>query len=202
MSTFVGHGLGAVTAYEALRHTCGLRKGWSARALVVVLAMAPDIDVVLGMLWPGVINHRGFTHSLLFAALLAALASPLLVKGSGPRRILGFLGLWVVCALHPLLDYLMACGPPVPLFWPLCDQSYLSPIQLVPTAYYARSMSGLWGLLSHGPTLRAMGLEVLMFLPLAVIASGAARRWGRGWVLAMLLASAVGWLVVYLQYNG
>lgn len=63
----------------------------------------------------------------------------------------------------------------------------------MPTAYYSRSLSGLAGLLQHGPTLRAVGLEVAMFLPLALLAGGAARGRGWGWKLVLLLVSAAGW---------
>ncbi len=203
MSTVAGHALAAVAAYEALRRPCRLAAGWPARLGVAALAVVPDLDVFTSMIWPRLSAHRGFSHSLAFAAILALAAAPLLVKGRGALVwLVGWLGLVLVCLAHPLLDYLMACGPAVPIGWPLWPGAHLSPIQLVPTAYYSRSLSGLAGLLRHGPTLRAVGLEVVMFLPLALLAGGATRGRGWGWKLVLLLVSAAGWGATLVLYGG
>lgn len=202
MSTVVGHSLAAVAAYEALRRPCGLAGTWPARFTVAVLAVVPDLDVITSIIWPRLTVHRGFSHSLAFAAILALAATPALARGPGARWLLGWLGLTVVCLVHPLLDYLMACGPAVPIGWPIWQEAYLSPIQLVPTAYYSRSLSGLWGLLQHGPTLKAMGLETVMFLPLALLAGGALQgRWW-GFKLGLLVVSLAGWAATLNIYGG
>ncbi len=72
----------------------------------MLAACLPDFDVVafkLGIAYHDAFGHRGFSHSLLFAAILGALAAlacrPL---HSGPLKA----GLWVALATasHSLLD--------------------------------------------------------------------------------------------------
>ncbi len=166
MSSLVGHGLAALAGYQLLKRPCRLPGGAGGAALALALGILPDLDVAAGILLGGQVAHRGLSHSLVFAAgaaLIAALACNLRRPANLPRA---WIGLLLVAAVHPFLDYLMACGPPVPLFWPWIKKGYLSPVQVVPTAYYSRSWQGLLALLHHGPTIRGMLLEVLIFLPL------------------------------------
>lgn len=202
MSTIAGHALAAVCVYEAVRRPCGLAAGWPARMGAAALGVAPDLDVLLAMVWPGMIGHRGFTHSLLFALMLAALATPLLAGKAGGRRLAGWLGLVLVCAVHPVLDYLMACGPAVPFFWPISKAAYLSPVQWAPTAYYSSSWQGLLGLFTHGPTLKAFALELVIFLPPTLLAARGPKRWGWLRSALLLLVSAGGVGATLYLYGG
>jgi len=170
MSSVVGHGLAGLAAYQALRRPCRLPGGAGGAALALALSLLPDLDVPALVLWPQVFSHRGFTHSLAFAGLAAGLAAWALTWRRRRDLARVWAGLAAVALTHPLLDYLMGCGPGVPWFWPLSSTGYLSPVQLVPTAYYSRTLGGLWGLLSHGPTLRGMALEAAIFLPLLLLA--------------------------------
>ncbi len=166
MSSLVGHGLAALAGYQLLKRPCRLPGGAGGVALALTLGILPDLDVAAGIVLGGQVAHRGLSHSLVFAAgeaLLLALACGLRRPAYLPRM---WLGLFLVADLHLLLDYLMACGPPVPLLWPWIKKGFLSPVQMVPTAYYSRSWQGLLALLHHGPTIRGMLLEVLIFLPL------------------------------------
>ena len=79
-------------------------------------------------------------------------------------------GLLVVALVHPLLDYLVGHGPGVPWFWPWDRTGYLSPVEVLPGAYYASSLQGLVSLLHHGPTQRTMLWEVAIFGPLLGLA--------------------------------
>ncbi|MBM7061212.1 metal-dependent hydrolase [Pseudomonas sp. UL073] len=92
-------------------------------------ACLPDADVLafqLGIAYADAFGHRGFSHSLLFAAgcgLFGALGSRWL--GCGPLKP----GLWVglACASHGLLDALTNGGLDVAFFWPWDAQRYFLP---------------------------------------------------------------------------
>jgi len=102
------------------------------------------------------------------------------------------------CALvHPVLDYLMGCGPPVPFLWPLSQRGWLSPVQLIPTAYYAASPAGLLRVALDARSWAGVGLEFLSLAPLwaAVRCRSVFAR--AGWVVT----SVVGFLLTYLPYD-
>jgi len=163
MATVIGHALAAMAAEGAVGGEARRPRALLAGA---VLAMLPDLDVPaaialkhFGLMLP----HRGFTHSLLFGIFLALLLWLAFFRARSPRALAG-LGLASLC--HPLLDFLMACGPPVPLFRPFSSQGFLSPVQLIPTAYFARSIPGLLHVLALPETWKGIALETLIFLPL------------------------------------
>ncbi|MCF8032512.1 MAG: metal-dependent hydrolase [Desulfarculaceae bacterium] len=170
MSSVVGHGLAGLAVYQALKRPCRLPGKTPGVLLALGLSLLPDLDVAALALWPGVFHHRGFTHSLVFALLAGGVAAVAVAWRRWENLPRAWLGLSLVAASHPLLDYLMGCGPGVPWLWPLSGEGFLSPVQVVPTAYYSRTLGGLWGLLSHGPTLRGMAQEAAIFLPLLGLA--------------------------------
>jgi len=91
----------------------------------IVLTILPDIDVVgfaAGVRYGSPLGHRGFTHSLLFAAL-AALTANAIVRGD--RRSL--LYLFLCAASHGLLDALTNGGMGVALLSPFSNRRYFFP---------------------------------------------------------------------------
>ncbi|BAK68207.1 hypothetical protein SLG_35320 [Sphingobium sp. SYK-6] len=83
------------------------------------LAAAPDLDVIgfrFGIGYASEWGHRGFSHSLAFAAAAAGL----LALSWRPARSIGaFVFLFLCMASHPLLDMLTDGGQGVALFWPV-----------------------------------------------------------------------------------
>lgn len=114
--------------------TCFYRPGvskrlWIAGALCSVL---PDIDVVgfhFGIHYRDFWGHRGFTHSLLFAALLATLVAILGFSRGSPRP--GFLWIWIylflATASHGFLDAMTDGGLGVAFFSPFNNARYFLP---------------------------------------------------------------------------
>lgn len=96
----------------------GLRKALLAGA---VLGTLPDLDVLIDYGDPisGMINHRGFSHSV-FVLTAAAGALTALIRRWWPSPDYGafrlFITLWLVFITHPLLDALTAYG--TQLYWP------------------------------------------------------------------------------------
>jgi inner membrane protein len=102
---------------------------WAIGALCSVV---PDLDVIgfqFGIRYGDFWGHRGFTHSLIFAALVAAVA--LLVAFScGPPSISRF-SLWMyfflATASHGLLDAMTDGGLGVAFFAPFDNRRYFLP---------------------------------------------------------------------------
>lgn len=77
---------------------------------------------------------------------------------------------------HLILDYLMGRGPEVHFFWPLSDRGYLSPVQIVPTAYYGLSGTALVDVLLSPATYFGIALELLIFVPLLYLPTAKTRE--------------------------
>jgi len=98
-----------------------------------VASMLPDLDVLafhLGFSYGSAFGHRGFTHSLAFAAVCAVL-------GASTHRWLetdyarAFAFLFVSMASHGLLDSFTDGGQGIALLWPFSDARYFAPAQVI-----------------------------------------------------------------------
>jgi inner membrane protein len=130
----------------------GLGRGIVSRRLLaagVVVAALPDLDVVTlhwGIPYASPLGHRGFSHSLLVAALVALL-------GAGAHRALrsGFAGafafLFVSMVSHGALDAFTDGGLGVAFLWPWSGQRFFAPAAW---RVIAVSPIGLTAFLSRG----------------------------------------------------
>ena len=100
-----------------------------------VCSMAPDLDVVgfaFGVHYEDLLGHRGLSHSLAFAALLAFAAQ--FTTRRGDRRWIWFY-LFLATASHGILDALTDGGLGVAFFSPVNLTRYffpVTPIQVSP----------------------------------------------------------------------
>ena len=117
-------------------------------ALGMLCAVIPDFDVIglkLGIAYDSPFGHRGFSHSLLFAALLAgsfSIALRTVVNAVPGWRV--FLFLFLCTASHGLLDALTNGGYGIAFFAPFTDNRYFfpwRPIQVSPLSI-TRFLSG------------------------------------------------------------
>lgn len=123
---------------------------WFAAMLCAVL---PDIDVIgfpLGVRYGDLWGHRGMTHSLLFAAIIAVCVAISLQKRRRERGMLALL-LLVVTASHGALDALTNGGLGVAFFSPFDPRRYFfpwRPILVSPIGmgglFSTRAMRVLW----------------------------------------------------------
>lgn len=133
----------------------------------VIVSAIPDLDVLgfkYGVAYASQFGHRGFTHSLMFALLIALLGTALFRQlRSTPGRTFGFL--FVSIASHGILDTLTNGGLGVELFWPFSDARFFAafrPIDVSPI--------GLTHLIS-GRGLTVIGSELLwVWLPVMTAA--------------------------------
>lgn len=104
------------------------------------LSLLPDIDVFgfrLGVDYAAPWGHRGATHSLVFALLVAIAA------GFGARRarlpvVRTTMTVGAVVASHPLLDTLTDGGLGCALFWPFSNERFFAPWRPLPVAPIGR----------------------------------------------------------------
>lgn len=86
-------------------------------------AMLPDADVLAfaaGIPYADAFGHRGASHSLAFAALVALLGA-LAHRPLRAHPAIAAAWLFACCASHPLLDALTNGGLGVALWWPFSD---------------------------------------------------------------------------------
>lgn len=94
----------------------------------IIFSMLPDADVVgfgFDINYADSWGHRGASHSLLFAAVAALLATALLRPDN--YRIAGVF-LFLSMASHGLLDTLTNGGLGAALFWPWSDVRIFAPV--------------------------------------------------------------------------
>lgn len=102
-------------------------------AVALVLAVLPDVDA-LGM-WAGIpyahpCGHRGFTHSLPLAAVLAGVGA-MCAPALGVAPWLAFAVLFVSAASHGLIDALTNGGLGVALFSPFSQRRHFLPWRVI-----------------------------------------------------------------------
>lgn len=125
--TPITHGLvGAALAQAA---PGGVRRGWTVVALTGI-AMLPDLDLLsfgLGIPYASPLGHRGVSHSLVFAAVIAGLVTPLLLRRGqrSPRDVLGvFLLAFAAVASHGVLDAATTGGEGVGFLLPFSEERF------------------------------------------------------------------------------
>ena len=202
MSSPIGHIFGALAAHQALDPLtpADAPSGRKGLLLIGVLSVLPDLDIAWGWIQgDGTIFHRGFTHSILFAAILAVLGNLIWFKSvEGFKRVGPMQALFAACLVHPLLDFLMGCGPEVPLLAPFSWRGFLASKKYLPTAYYVRSFSDIPRSLTSADNLKSLAMDVWIFLPL-FLATQPRRSWAARGLLLLLSASAL--VTTYLLYN-
>jgi len=118
----VGTALGQAASPE-------LRKRPAFWVVAIVCSIVPDVDVIgfqFGVPYGDLWGHRGMTHSLLFAAVLAAGLALGMEREAAPRWKLAAL-LFVITASHGVLDAMTNGGLGVAFFSPFDRERYFFP---------------------------------------------------------------------------
>jgi inner membrane protein len=129
MATIISHAVAAV-GIAALFPARSLKpRVWAAGA---IFSMLPDADVVgfrFGIAYGDVLGHRGFTHSLLFAAMLSFVATFALFPKArvAVHRAVVSTYLFLATASHGVLDALTNGGHGVAFFAPFENSRYFFP---------------------------------------------------------------------------
>jgi len=129
MASVFSHAVAALAIGACFYQPGTPKRVWVIGALCSVI---PDLDVIgfeFGIRYGDFWGHRGFTHSLLFAALLASAVALLLFRQAVPG--LGGFSLWsyffLATASHGLLDAMTDGGLGVAFFSPFNNTRYFLP---------------------------------------------------------------------------
>jgi inner membrane protein len=95
----------------------------------VLASMAPDSDVYLRHVFD-FIDHRGITHSLVFAFALA-LVMCAFARVLQTKPVTAFLFIFIATASHGVLDAFTTGGGAIAFFWPFTDERYFMPVQMI-----------------------------------------------------------------------
>lgn len=99
----------------------------------VVASVLPDLDVLafrFGIAYSDQLGHRGFSHSLALAFLLAAVAA-LFARRLDTSRRAAFLFVLIAAASHGLLDMLTNGGLGIAWLCPFSDRRFFFPEQVI-----------------------------------------------------------------------
>ena len=102
-------------------------------ALGVVASMLPDFDVLafkLGIAYADGFGHRGASHSLMFA-LLVALCACCFTPALRSSRQTTFAFIALVTASHGFMDMFTNGGLGIGLLWPYSEQRFFMPWQVI-----------------------------------------------------------------------
>ncbi|MFA5793706.1 MAG: metal-dependent hydrolase [Candidatus Brocadiia bacterium] len=164
---------------------------------VMALSVLPDADALF-MKWipyGNMLGHRGLSHSLVFAGLLALAAVFILrdVRRNFPGGVWGLFGLfWIAFAMHGVLDALTNGGLGVGFFIPFDNSRFFFPIHPIPV-----SPIGIGTLLHLWWSIECFAAEFLMLwtIGLGVIILARGRFRYRSAVSAILiLIGIVSWI--------
>jgi inner membrane protein len=129
MPTILSHAVAALGIGAAF---FGRKAPIRVLALGALCSMLPDADVLgfpLGIRYGDLLGHRGFSHSVAFAAVLAALAVPLVRGKEGPEWGRLWTYLFLATVSHGLLDALTDGGLGVAFFAPFDETRYFFPFR-------------------------------------------------------------------------
>jgi inner membrane protein len=99
----------------------------------IIASILPDFDVVafkLGIAYADGFGHRGASHSLLFALLLA-LCACLAAPALGSTRKTSFTFIFLATVSHGLFDMFTNGGLGIGLLWPYSEQRFFMPWQVI-----------------------------------------------------------------------
>lgn len=123
----IGHiAVGMTVAPHLLQECANRRAVINYSLLAVSVAWAADLDAIgylLGVPYASAWGHRGATHSLLFAGIIALVVA---ITFAPLRKKFwrSFMSLCFLTVSHPLLDMLTDGGLGVALWWPLSEARY------------------------------------------------------------------------------
>ena len=132
MASAFSHAIVALAMGKAFKNK---ELSWRELFLGAFCSVVPDFDVIglyIGIQYGDVWGHRGLTHSIMFAALLAGSLVAVWYRG---RRAVAMMGLFLyffLCTLsHGVLDAMTNGGLGVAFFSPFDTTRYFFPVRPV-----------------------------------------------------------------------
>jgi inner membrane protein len=148
MATILSHSVVALTCGYVVAGRCATWKFWVASILCSIL---PDVDVAafwFDIPYEGFWGHRGFTHSLAFAAIVGYLAANCFAKEIDPpmsRKPWLFTYFFALTASHGVLDAMTDGGLGIAFFTPFDTTRYFLPWRPIPVSPIGTDFFSRWG---------------------------------------------------------
>ena len=128
MPTIMTHAIIPAAIAVAVLRPC---LSWPVIAVGMILAMLPDADVIgfkFGVQYGDAWGHRGASHSIFFAAIVAAV----LVLIARPKYWIATFFFWFIAmASHGILDMFTDGGLGAAIAWPFSEIRFFAPYQPV-----------------------------------------------------------------------
>jgi inner membrane protein len=132
MASAFSHAIVALVMGKAFQNK---ELSWRELLLGALCSVVPDLDVIgfyVGIQYGDVWGHRGLTHSVVFAALLAGSLVALRYRGKPAVVMTGlFLYFFICAASHGVLDAMTDGGLGVAFFSPFDTTRYFFPMRPV-----------------------------------------------------------------------
>jgi inner membrane protein len=131
MASAFTHAAAALALGTAFRDPSPPVRYWSVGAACAVI---PDLDAIgyyLGVPYGGVFGHRGITHSLFFAALLATVALSFFRGVQARERWPMWLFFFLATTSHGVLDAMTTGGGGIAFFAPFENGRYFLPWRVI-----------------------------------------------------------------------
>ena len=132
MASAFSHAIVALAMGKAFQNK---ELSWRELFLGALCSVVPDLDVIgfhFGVQYGDVWGHRGLTHSVVFAALLAGSLVALWYRGKPAVAMTGlFLYFFLCTASHGVLDAMTNGGLGVAFFSPFDTTRYFFPVRPV-----------------------------------------------------------------------
>jgi len=127
------------------------KKAVSGKLLVlgVLFSIIPDLDVIafkFGIPYSSQWGHRGFTHSLFFAAVMSLVFANAVANKLEMNSKRVFIFLFIAMASHGVLDMFTDGGLGIALLWPFEHTRYFWPWQVIRVSPIGMSFFSDWGL--------------------------------------------------------
>lgn len=113
-----------------------------------IACILPDLDVIafsFGIPYSSEFGHRGFTHSITFAAAVGLLGA-LFYRQLRCPALMVFFFLFSATISHGVLDALTNGGLGIAFFWPFSDARYFFPWRPIRVSPIGLSFFSEWGL--------------------------------------------------------
>jgi len=182
MPTIMSHAIIPLTAAVSINAVIPVSNSKTKKALPtsititgMMLSMLPDADVVgfaLGINYSDTWGHRGASHAILFAAIVAGMIVALLRP---ERWKLMFVFLVFSMASHGLLDTLTNGGLGAALFWPFDETRYFAPFTPIEVSPIGRNFFSERGLMTLWSELKWIWLPAFIIYAMAYLLGNKSR---------------------------
>jgi membrane-bound metal-dependent hydrolase YbcI (DUF457 family) len=142
-------------------------------ACAIIFAQLPDIDLLFGLVQgnPNQFHHT-FTHSFVFV-LCAGLLGGLIVNKLKVMQFRKSFVLFTISGVsHLLLDLLaLDTSAPfgAPIFWPLSNSFYISPITIFSDVHRSSSSHTFWASLFSWHNFETILIEIMLLAPIVAL---------------------------------